>query len=180
MSFSDIKAETYNTIREYYLNLLPDFSGVRVARSSVFCAVFFSSLFVLLSFSFGHCIVCHFHLVIVLSVIFIWSLYCLSFFDLRLIISIFKLFYNLIQIKVKEHRFYCWSTFHNHNKGFNDKHNSYIRMSVKWSRIFLSCIISLCNQIKQILILRFVEEQKMLSNEYELFKRDNSNKYIVC
>ena len=34
------------------------FSGVRVFLSLVFCVVFCRSLFVLLSFSFGHCIVC--------------------------------------------------------------------------------------------------------------------------
>jgi hypothetical protein len=46
---------------EQKLVILPehlDFSGVRVARSLVFCVVFCRSLFVLLSFSFGHCVVC--------------------------------------------------------------------------------------------------------------------------
>ena len=36
---------------------LPDFSGVRVGRSLVFCVMFCRSLFVLLSFL-CHCIVC--------------------------------------------------------------------------------------------------------------------------
>ena len=44
------------------------FSGVRVARTFVFCAMFYRSLFVLLSF-------------------FFWPLCCLSFFDLRLLIT---------------------------------------------------------------------------------------------
>jgi len=46
----------------------PDFSGVRVTRSLVFCVVFYRSLFVLLSF-------------------FFWPLCCLSFFDLRILIT---------------------------------------------------------------------------------------------
>jgi hypothetical protein len=37
---------------------LPDFSGVRVAPSLVFYPMFCRSLFVPLSFSFGHCVVC--------------------------------------------------------------------------------------------------------------------------
>jgi hypothetical protein len=59
------------------------------ARSLVFCVVFCDSLFVFLyfflwslcclSFSFGHCVVCLFPLVIVLSVFFLWSLCCMSF-----------------------------------------------------------------------------------------------------
>ena len=44
------------------------FSCVRVARPLVFCVVFSKSLFVLLSF-------------------FYWSYYCLSFFDLRILIA---------------------------------------------------------------------------------------------
>ena len=39
-----------------YLSSLPIFSGVRVARSVVFCVVFCRSLFLLLSFSFGRCV----------------------------------------------------------------------------------------------------------------------------
>ena len=64
-------------------------SGVRVARSIVLCVMFYRLYFVplflliwplyCLSFSFGHCIVCPSHLVIVLSVLLIWPLYCLSF-----------------------------------------------------------------------------------------------------
>ena len=46
----------------------PGFSGVRVARSLVFCVVFCRSLFVLLSF-------------------FFWPLCFLSFFDLRILIT---------------------------------------------------------------------------------------------
>jgi hypothetical protein len=37
-----------------YFSSFPDFRGVRVARSLVFCVVFV----LLCSFSFGHCIVC--------------------------------------------------------------------------------------------------------------------------
>jgi hypothetical protein len=44
------------------------FSGVYVARSLVFCVMFYSSLFVLLSFLF-------------------WPLYCLSFFNLQVMIT---------------------------------------------------------------------------------------------
>ena len=44
------------------------FCGVHVARSLVFCIMFYSSLFVLLSF-------------------FFWPLYCLSFFDLHVLIT---------------------------------------------------------------------------------------------
>jgi len=40
------------------------FSGVRVAESLVFCVVFWRSLFVLLSFSFAHCMVCPLHFLI--------------------------------------------------------------------------------------------------------------------
>ena len=36
----------------------PCFSGVRDARSLAFCVMFCRSLFILLSFSFGHCVVC--------------------------------------------------------------------------------------------------------------------------
>jgi hypothetical protein len=46
----------------------PVFSVVRVARSLVFCVMFCRSLFVLLLF-------------------FYWSLHCLSFFDLRLLVT---------------------------------------------------------------------------------------------
>jgi hypothetical protein len=77
------------------------FSGVRVARSLVFCVVF-------CHFSFGYCIVCpssmysfwlpFWHLVdIVLSVLrctasdypfgILWTLYCLFFFDVQLLIT---------------------------------------------------------------------------------------------
>jgi len=45
------------------------FNGIRVARSLVFCAMFYGSLFVLLSF-------------------FIWPICCLSFFSLRLLITL--------------------------------------------------------------------------------------------
>ena len=41
-----------------HLSSPPAFSGVRVARSLVFCLMFCISLLVLLSFSFGHCVVC--------------------------------------------------------------------------------------------------------------------------
>ena len=47
---------------------LPDFSGIRVARSFVFCVMFCRSLFVLLFF-------------------FLWQLCCRSFLDLRLLIT---------------------------------------------------------------------------------------------
>ena len=47
---------------------IPVFIGVRVARTLVFCVVFCRSLFVLLSF-------------------FCWPLCCLSFFDLRILIT---------------------------------------------------------------------------------------------
>ena len=46
----------------------PVFSGICVARSLVFCVMFCGSLFVLLSF-------------------FFWTLCCLSFFDLRILIT---------------------------------------------------------------------------------------------
>jgi hypothetical protein len=59
-----------------HLDSPPVFSRVRVTRSLVLC-IFCSSLFVLLSF-------------------FFWSLCCLFFFDLRILIGIFKLF--MIQI----------------------------------------------------------------------------------
>ena len=49
-----------------HLRSPPSFSGVRVARSLVFSELFCRSLFVLLT-------------------LFIWPLYCLSFFDLRFI-----------------------------------------------------------------------------------------------
>ena len=51
-----------------YLNSLPVFSRVCVARSLVFSVVFCSSFFVPISF-------------------FFWPLYCLSFFDLRFLIT---------------------------------------------------------------------------------------------
>jgi hypothetical protein len=43
---------------------IPVFSGVRVARGLVFCVVFCMSLFVLWTFSFGHCVVCPFSIYI--------------------------------------------------------------------------------------------------------------------
>jgi len=49
------------------LEFIPGFSGIRVARSLVFCEMFCRSLFVLLSF-------------------FFWPLHCLSFFDLRFLV----------------------------------------------------------------------------------------------
>ena len=59
-----------------HLMLSPDLSGVRVARSSVFCVMFCRSLFVILSF-------------------FLWSLCYLPFFDLRLLITplVFQIFF---------------------------------------------------------------------------------------
>jgi hypothetical protein len=39
-------------------SLPPVFSGVRVARSLVFCVMICRSFFVMLSFFFGHCVVC--------------------------------------------------------------------------------------------------------------------------
>ena len=59
-----------------HLRLSPDLSGVRVARSSVFCVMFCRSLFVILSF-------------------FLWSLCYLPFFDLRLLITplVFQIFF---------------------------------------------------------------------------------------
>ena len=59
------------TIVEQELPTLPEhpiFSGVRIAKYLVFCVVFCRSLFVLLSF-------------------FLCSLCCLSFFDLRILIT---------------------------------------------------------------------------------------------
>jgi len=47
----------------------PVFSGVSLARSLVFCVVFYRSLFVLLAF-------------------FFWQLLCLPFFDLRLLLPL--------------------------------------------------------------------------------------------
>jgi hypothetical protein len=44
--------------RSEYLSSPPLFSWVRVARSLILCAMFCSTLFALLSFSFGHCSVC--------------------------------------------------------------------------------------------------------------------------
>ena len=41
-----------------HLSSHPIFSGVRVSRSLVFCVMLCISLFVLLSFFFGHCVVC--------------------------------------------------------------------------------------------------------------------------
>jgi hypothetical protein len=41
-----------------HLSSSPGFSGVRVTLSLVLCVMFGRSLFVLLSFSFGHCVVC--------------------------------------------------------------------------------------------------------------------------
>jgi hypothetical protein len=55
------------TLPEHLISL-PDFSGVRVARSLFFCVMFCRSLFVHLIF-------------------FAWPLYCLSFLYLRLLIS---------------------------------------------------------------------------------------------
>jgi hypothetical protein len=40
--------------------------------------------------------------------------------------------YTWTQIKVKEQRFYCCSTFHSHCRAFNNDHNSYPKMIVKW------------------------------------------------
>jgi hypothetical protein len=40
------------------------------------------------------------------------------------------------QIKVKEEIFYCCSTFDSHNRVFNNKHNSYPKMSKKQ---YLAC-----------------------------------------
>ena len=51
-----------------YLSSSPDFSGFRVARSLALCVTFCRSLFVLLFF-------------------FFWPLCCLSFFDLRILIT---------------------------------------------------------------------------------------------
>ena len=48
---------TYIALPEF-LNSPPVFSGVRVTRSLVLICMFCSSLFVLLYFSFGHCVVC--------------------------------------------------------------------------------------------------------------------------
>jgi hypothetical protein len=56
----------------------PCFSGVRVTRSLVFCVVFCRLLFVILSFSFDHCIVCP-------SIYVFWLL--LGILDLRLLIT---------------------------------------------------------------------------------------------
>ena len=88
---------------------LPFANRTRVVRSFAFCIVFCRSLFVLLSFFFCHCVVCSsliygfwlllwYLLVIVLSVLLwftasdysfgiFWSLCCLFFFDLRLLIT---------------------------------------------------------------------------------------------
>ena len=41
-----------------HLSSSPDFSDVRIARSLIFCVVFCTSLFVLFSFFFRHCVVC--------------------------------------------------------------------------------------------------------------------------
>jgi FtsH-binding integral membrane protein len=54
-------------------------------------SVFFLWSLYCLSFSFGHCIVCLFPLVIVLSVVFLWSLYCLSFSFGHCIVCLFPL-----------------------------------------------------------------------------------------
>ena len=91
----------YHTMSLYtmwYLN--NGFSGIRVVRSFVFCAMFSICFFgvsfcplllvIVLSvlyfwslcclfFTFGHCVVCPLRLVIVLSVLYFWSLCCLSF-----------------------------------------------------------------------------------------------------
>jgi hypothetical protein len=40
------------------------------------------------------------------------------------------------QIKVKEELFYCCSTFDSHNRVFNNKHNSYPKISKKQ---YLAC-----------------------------------------
>jgi hypothetical protein len=79
------------TLPEHLISpLIFSFSGVHVAHSLIFCVLFCWSMFVLLSllfwslyclsFYFGHCIVCPFILVTVLSVLLFWSLYCLSFY----------------------------------------------------------------------------------------------------
>ena len=77
------------------------FSGDRFARSLVFCVMFYRSLFVLLSFffwslrclsfSFVHCVVCLFLLVIVLSVFFFCLLCCPSFSFDHCIVCLFLL-----------------------------------------------------------------------------------------
>jgi hypothetical protein len=43
---------------EYSFSKIRVFSGVRVARSLVVCVMFCRSLFVIFTFSFGHCVVC--------------------------------------------------------------------------------------------------------------------------
>ena len=55
----------------------PSFSGFRFTRSLVFCVMFCRSLFVLLSF-------------------FCWSLYCLFFFDIRLLISLISSLFSYL------------------------------------------------------------------------------------
>ena len=62
-----------------YMCSRPVFSGVRVAQYSVFCVVLCRSLFVHLTFvNFDPC--------------FFWLLWCLSFFDLRILIHLFGIF----------------------------------------------------------------------------------------
>jgi len=68
----------------YLLSFILVFSCVRVAQSLVFCVVFCGSLFVLFSFS-------------------SWSLYCPSFFDLRLLITPFvssNVYYTFLCIPI--------------------------------------------------------------------------------
>jgi hypothetical protein len=64
------------------------FSGVRVVRSLVFYVAVFTSLFVLLSFSFGYCVL--FHLRILIT-----SLWYLRFTDSDYIFGIYKLLLNI-------------------------------------------------------------------------------------
>ena len=54
--------------RQEHLNSLPALNEVHATRSLVLCVMFYRSLFVLLSF-------------------FFWPLCCLSFFDLRILIT---------------------------------------------------------------------------------------------
>ena len=85
------------------------FSGVRFARSLVFCVCFVNRCLAFCPFSFGHCVVCSssiygfwlplwYHLAIVLSVLLrftasdypfgiFWPLCWLFFFDLRILIT---------------------------------------------------------------------------------------------
>ena len=45
-----------------HLRAPPDFRGVRIARALVCCVVFCRSLFVPVSFPFGHCVICSYSL----------------------------------------------------------------------------------------------------------------------